>query len=217
MWLDRPVPFRVYFDDQVKTYHEDAYRMGSKSTLLPLLRALEAIAEDPYAVGGEEISSETGFHWDDVDFVTDRNNLRKLLRWVREAGPSPIVLPSDSSPPPVTTAPSAAPENLWSPEATKADALWDSRDTSAPTVTEAKWDERKDFRIDIQLGGAKTVLMHRWAPSAREYVEPPKGGCRANFERESTEAALGCEKGAGHFRIVKYVSTAASTYHECAI
>ena len=110
-----------------------------------------------------------------------------------------------------------APENLWSPEAMQTDNLWSSGDAHQHAVPqpEVKWDERKDFRIDMQLGGTKTVLMHRWAPMTREYVEPPKAGCRANFERESTEAAPGCEKGTGHFRIVKYVSAVTTAYREC--
>lgn len=69
-----------------------------------------------------------------------------------------------------------------------------------------EWDPRKDFRIDLQLGGENTILMHRWATRAREWISAPKGGCRSNFESESTAKAPGCEDGEGHYRIVQYVS-----------
>lgn len=49
-----------------------------KDILLPLIVAVEKKAE----VDGED------FDWASTDFVTDRNNLRKLLRWIGGGSPS---------------------------------------------------------------------------------------------------------------------------------
>jgi hypothetical protein len=43
------------------------------ATLLPLITAVDKIAEEEY---------KPSFDWASVDFVTDRNGLRKLLRWI---------------------------------------------------------------------------------------------------------------------------------------
>ena len=62
---------------------------------------------------------------------------------------------------------------------------------------------RKDFRIDLQLGGAKTVLMQRWDTRTCQYLTPPFRGCRANFDRAATIQPQGCCP--NHFRIIQYV------------
>lgn len=67
MWSNRATPFQVQPDSGIILSDQDGYRMP-KYGLLPLLRAVEHI--------------EAGFDWSSVDFVTDRNNLRKLLRWI---------------------------------------------------------------------------------------------------------------------------------------
>lgn len=62
----------------------------------------------------------------------------------------------------------------------------------------------KDFRIDTELAGRRTIFLNRWETSATECV-----GFRSyghTFERESTLPAQGCEQSVGHNRIVKYVS-----------
>ncbi|RPD56671.1 hypothetical protein L227DRAFT_656019 [Lentinus tigrinus ALCF2SS1-6] len=188
-WLDRPLPIQVPFDRGVRIFHEDAFRMGAESTLLPLFHAVDALAADsipPDAV------NESAIDWTTVDFVTDRNNLRKLVRWIRD-GPYPAVSPS----------------NALSPSGADTPVSSEASPTETVSITStfsdlATWDQRKDFRIDMQLGGTSTVLMHRWAAFAREWVEPPKAGCRLNFERENTAAVPGCEESGGHYRIVQY-------------
>ncbi|KAI0927624.1 hypothetical protein AcV5_008108 [Taiwanofungus camphoratus] len=60
----------------------------------------------------------------------------------------------------------------------------------------------KDFRIDTELAGRRTIFLNRWETSATECV-----GFRSyghTFERESTLPAQGCEQSVGHNRIVKY-------------
>ncbi|KAH9932793.1 uncharacterized protein BXZ73DRAFT_46733 [Epithele typhae] len=145
-WRKRPFPYRVPYDTGPRMVDQNGHRMGSASTLLPLLRAVDVVAE---------ADADTSFDWSSIDVVTDRNGLRKLLRWLHYD-------PSSSSDPP------------------------------------------KDFRIDIQLGGNKTLLFHRWEKRKRELAEPPRSGCGINFERESTTPAPGCSRGTGHHRIVQY-------------
>ena len=120
--------------------------MGSR-TLFPLIRAVQDLESQL------DIEEEDRFDWSSVDFVTDRNGLRKLLRWINST-------PGD---PP------------------------------------------RDFRIDIQLAGSKTVLMSRW-----EQITKEQPGVRRsygfNFEDNMTVPGPGCERGTGHHRIVTYVS-----------
>jgi hypothetical protein len=88
------------------------------------------------------------FDWPSVDFVTDRNGLRKLLRWISGTA-------------------------------------------------------SKDFRIDMQLAGDRTVLFNRWEVRTREQMSGYTYGF--NFETASTRPASGCERSTGHHRIVRYV------------
>lgn len=46
------------------------------ATLLPLIKAVDKKTED---------QDQTDFDWSCIDFVTDRNGLRKLLRWIDNA------------------------------------------------------------------------------------------------------------------------------------
>jgi len=48
-----------------------------KLVLLPLVQAVETVTAD---------EKKPAFDWSSVDFVTDRNNLKKLLRWVTKSG-----------------------------------------------------------------------------------------------------------------------------------
>ncbi|PIL34959.1 hypothetical protein GSI_02746 [Ganoderma sinense ZZ0214-1] len=188
IWVDRAMPFKVAFDSGIRMFHEDAFYMENESTLIPLFRAVDAMVleEESEPSAGENAEA---IDWAAVDFVTDRNNLRKLLRWVRERGPT-------------TTIEVSSPAIETSPASPTSDASEGKGGIEAGAA--AEWDPRKDFRIDLQLGGANTVLMERWAARAREVIAPPKGGCRANFEQEHTAAAPGCENGGGHYRIVQY-------------
>jgi hypothetical protein len=51
---------------------QNGFKMPS-SVLLPLITAVDKIQED---------DNKPDFDWASVDFVTDRNGLRKLLRWI---------------------------------------------------------------------------------------------------------------------------------------
>ncbi|KAI0642899.1 hypothetical protein C8Q79DRAFT_1012907 [Trametes meyenii] len=146
VWQERALPYHVPYDKGIRMIDQNGFRMGPASCLLPLFRAVDIVAED---------NGDTSHEWSDVDVVTDRNGLRKLIRWLNHSG-------SDHDEPP------------------------------------------REFRIDLQLGGNKTVLMHRWEKRTREIAAPPKSGCGISFERETTSPAQGCTRGTGHHRIVKY-------------
>ncbi|KAI0671204.1 hypothetical protein C8Q78DRAFT_1131581 [Trametes maxima] len=146
VWQERTLPYHVPYDKGVRMVDQNGFRMGAASCLLPLFRAVDIVAED---------NSDTSHEWSDVDVITDRNGLRKLIRWLRHSG-------SDLDEPP------------------------------------------REYRIDLQLGGNKTVLMHRWEKRTREMAAPPKSGCGISFERETTSPAQGCTRGTGHHRIVQY-------------
>jgi hypothetical protein len=85
--------------------------------------------------------------WKDVDFVSDRNVLRKLLRWVRGTG--------------------------------------------------------RDFRIDTELVGKKTIFLNRWEQKSVDYLSGNTYGF--NFEKAVTRPVAGCEGTSKHARIISYV------------
>ena len=66
--------------------------------------------------------------------------------------------------------------------------------------------KKKDFRIDFELIGNRTVLFQRWEErnSVRDQV-----GHGDTFERMASHPAVGCEDTtlAGHARVVAYVSS----------
>lgn len=97
--------------------------------------------------------SENGVNWSAVDFVTNRNGLRKLLRWIDGRGDS---------------------------------------------------DRFREFRLDLQLAGRRTVLMNRWEKTT---LAPPATGYGFGFEKATTVPVLGCENSTGHHRIIQYVSS----------
>ncbi|KAI0642894.1 hypothetical protein C8Q79DRAFT_1012902 [Trametes meyenii] len=194
-WRDSVLPIHVRFDNGIRMIDENGYCMRSTGTspLAPIFRATDAMAEgsgaDPQnsndsSQDGKEVSINS-IDWPRVDIITDRNNLRKLLRWIRERE-----IHCDL---PEPTADSSVESGSVGAD-----------DAAVATATPANYDIRKDFRIDLQLGGDKTVLMQRWAAFARERVVPPKGGCRDNFVREATTRTAECQDGAGHYRIVQY-------------
>ena len=74
------MPYDVPFDNEVRMFHEDGFHMGAESSLLPLFRAVDASTPDVVASG----MRDEAVNWAAIDFITDRNNLRKLLRWVRD-------------------------------------------------------------------------------------------------------------------------------------
>ncbi|EED81960.1 predicted protein [Postia placenta Mad-698-R] len=74
IWRDRPLPYRVPPDAGFVFVDPNSHRMPS-SPLYPLFHSVDIVAEE----SGESIV------WPGVDFVTDRNGLRKLLRWINDA------------------------------------------------------------------------------------------------------------------------------------
>jgi len=72
IWADeRPPVKQVPLDAGVQYIHHDASKMGNHSPLLPLFAAIDAMNND--------------FAYADLDLVTDRNGLRKLLRYIDNA------------------------------------------------------------------------------------------------------------------------------------
>jgi len=72
-WKNKALPFKVQADTGTQYADLNGFKMGSQ-TLLPLFRAID--------ITSEAHSKVDQVNWSDVDFVTDRNGLRKLLRWV---------------------------------------------------------------------------------------------------------------------------------------
>ncbi|KAJ7776845.1 hypothetical protein DFH07DRAFT_877028, partial [Mycena maculata] len=141
-WQNKATPYQVPADVGLFFVDQNGFRFPS-AMLLPLILAVDKTHE----AGG----SPAAFEWaDHFDFVTDRNGLRKLMRWI------------------------------------------DGADAELPP---------KDFRIDMQLAG-RTVLFNRWEKRTRENYSGFTYGF--NFEKASTDPALGCEESSGHHRIVKY-------------
>ncbi|KZT69577.1 hypothetical protein DAEQUDRAFT_726559 [Daedalea quercina L-15889] len=73
VWQDRDLPFQVPPDSGTLCTHEDRSRVPSYP-MLPWFRAVETISSHENAA----------IDWSGVDFVTNRNSLRKLLRWTKE-------------------------------------------------------------------------------------------------------------------------------------
>ena len=122
---------------------QNGNRMGFRA-LFPLIQAVQDVESQS---GTKE---KDKFDWSSVDFVTDRNGLRKLLRWINAA-------------------PGVAP---------------------------------KDFRIDMELAGSKTILLNRWEQITKVKASRSYG---FSFEETMTVPSPGCERGTGHHRIVTYV------------
>ncbi|KAJ7618833.1 hypothetical protein DFH06DRAFT_1011842 [Mycena polygramma] len=139
-WQNKATPYQVPADTGIFFSDQNGFRMPS-TVLLPLITAVDKMHETS--------GSGTAFDWcaEKVDFVTDRNGLRKLLRWA---------------------------------DGTAAE---------------------KDFRIDTQLAG-NTVLLNRWETRTRVSYSGYSYGY--NFEKASTDPALGCEESTGHHRVIKY-------------
>ncbi|TFK74721.1 hypothetical protein BDN72DRAFT_955402 [Pluteus cervinus] len=72
LWLDRSIPFKVQPDRGHMFSDQNSSRLPVYP-LLPLFAAVEQRMRD---------EGKARYDWAPVDFVTDRNNLRKLLRWV---------------------------------------------------------------------------------------------------------------------------------------
>ncbi|KAH9020496.1 hypothetical protein EDB85DRAFT_2278742 [Lactarius pseudohatsudake] len=128
IWTGRAVPFTLQPDDGY-VYFDQKNAQLAQYPMLPLFAAADAIHDEKAALPVD---------WPTVDVVTDRNGMRKLLRWLD------------------------------------------------PTPGRAV----RDFRIDVQLVGNKTLVLRRW--------ESPAGGGLTNrsyghaFQAEMTRAAPDC-------------------------
>lgn len=76
IWKNKPLPFRVQSDHEISYIDQNGHRLQFRS-LLPLFRAVDVVAEE---------DSNADIDWREVDIVTDRNGLRKLLRWIDDRG-----------------------------------------------------------------------------------------------------------------------------------
>ncbi|KAK0197777.1 hypothetical protein F5146DRAFT_1016706 [Armillaria mellea] len=71
IWRNKPAPFTIRPDSGNHFCDQNGYRLPS-TPLLPILVAVDKMS------AGAEIPID----WPSVDFITDRNGLRKLLDWV---------------------------------------------------------------------------------------------------------------------------------------
>lgn len=140
IWTGRAVPFTLQPDD-VFVYVDRNTAQLSEYPLLPLFAAADAIHSQEAAPPVD---------WPTVDAITDRNGLRKLLRWLN---PSP-------------------------------------------------GREVRDFRIDVQLVGTKTLVLNRWESPLHEDHKGRSFGHA--FETAMTRAAPDCPP-SGHQRAITYV------------
>lgn len=72
------MPFQVIHDQLNSRINQDGHRLPS-CDLLPLFKAVDVAKEDDASLDVD---------WKSVDFVTNRNGLRKLLRWIDGRGDS---------------------------------------------------------------------------------------------------------------------------------
>jgi hypothetical protein len=63
--------------------------------------------------------------------------------------------------------------------------------------------ELRDFRLDAQRVGARTVLLAQWEPRHIERPHPHTFG--AGFVETATAPPPGCEGATGYFRVASYV------------
>ncbi|KAK7050562.1 hypothetical protein R3P38DRAFT_2865875 [Favolaschia claudopus] len=145
-WQNKQTPYQVPPDTGIFFSDQNGFRMP-QAVLLPLIVAVDKVQSE-----SANASNAGTFDWaaENIDFITDRNGLRKLLRWIEDAGANP---------------------------------------------------ESRNFRIDLQLAG-NTVLMNRWETETRVNYSGYTYGF--NFEKASTDPAIGCEGSTGHHRVVKY-------------
>ncbi|KAI0250395.1 hypothetical protein BJV78DRAFT_1376454 [Lactifluus subvellereus] len=136
-WTGCALPFTLQPDDGSNFIDQNNAR-SSEYPMLPLFTAADAIH-----------GKKAPVDWPTVDIITDRNGLRKLLRWL-------------------------------SPSAGK---------------------DVRDFRIDVDLIGTKTILLGRWEDRMHH---PPTGRSFGfAFEAATTRPAPGCPS-SGHHRAITY-------------
>jgi hypothetical protein len=140
VWTGREVPFTLLSSNTSHFIYQSGTRM-SECPFLPLFAAADAIHDN---------NKKAPVDWPALDVFTDRNDLRKLLRWL-----NPL-----------------------------------------------EGREVRNFRIDVELIGAKTIMLTRWEGRPRE---PPTGkSYRFTFEAATARPAPGCPR-SGHHRTITYV------------
>jgi hypothetical protein len=76
IWKDTPLPFSIpsdktlFGDDAI--FEDHGAGMGQSMSILAMLAAIKECSSD----------DNRGFEWSSADIISDRNSLRKLLRWV---------------------------------------------------------------------------------------------------------------------------------------
>ncbi|KAJ7055901.1 hypothetical protein C8F01DRAFT_1211566 [Mycena amicta] len=80
-WADRPLPYQVEPDTGIAFVDQNSFRAPDGQTLLPIIVAVDKVHEID---ARNERTESMGFDWasEKIDFMTDRNGLRKLLRWI---------------------------------------------------------------------------------------------------------------------------------------
>jgi hypothetical protein len=73
IWVEKPTPLSVPRDSGKDFIDQNGHRMKRRFTLLPLIKAVQT------STTRKKVASK--FDWSSVDFVTDRNALRKLAAW----------------------------------------------------------------------------------------------------------------------------------------
>ncbi|KAI0671233.1 hypothetical protein C8Q78DRAFT_974591 [Trametes maxima] len=194
-WRDRPLPFRVPPDSGIQVFDPNGYYMGSTSTLIPLFRAVDVVAED---------NADTSMDWGAVDFVIDRSSLRKILRWVRCTNAD-----ASSNTPTTTNTTTNAKWNTNGNKPHQTDTTTNNTPRPAHTRSWAQRDPRgaggvPHFRLDLQLAGKKTVLVERWDTRTCQELLHGSHGCRNNFDEAATSPARGPKSTKYHNRIVQY-------------
>jgi hypothetical protein len=148
LWKNVPVPFTAKKDSELKpngtVFVDQNSNRFPTAPLLPLFAAVDEV---------QATSPDAGvpFDWASADVISDRNGLRKLIRWAEDS------------------------------------------------------EKLKDFRIDVELVGYRTVLLGRWEKRNIEAANPWSFGF--GFEHVTTREANGCEGATGHHRIITYVSS----------
>ena len=144
MWTGCPVPFTVQPDPPSVSVGKGSARLP-EYPMLPLFVAADAIH------GPKEAAALVD--WPNVDVVTDRNGLRKLLRWLSPSSDRNV----------------------------------------------------RDFRIDVQLVGTKTLVLDRWEGGI---YKPPTRTYGYGFVGATTRPAPGCSPSGQlrcHHRVIAYV------------
>ncbi|KAJ7055940.1 hypothetical protein C8F01DRAFT_993761 [Mycena amicta] len=84
-WAERPLPYQVEPDTGIAFVDQNSFRAPDGQTLLPIVVAVDKVHEID---ARNERTESMGFDWasERIDFMTDRNGLRKLLRWIDASG-----------------------------------------------------------------------------------------------------------------------------------